>query len=176
MNSEIDQIAESLKAYYLTNQLAYYEKLQITQPSEINEQAIKKMSGILGELNESIKEKHLKATAGKIDKIENTFKNIDRYAYMKEWRKLTEFHKNVKLTEYFDTTYRIKPEFAGYAERFKELATLISANKDYSNDKCIDYDSSACIIKNIHVLRYNEETKEFILDPVKKPKVRKIKT
>jgi hypothetical protein len=79
------------------------------------------------------------------------FNQLDHYAYNKEWCKLEQFHKMVKIREYYD--FMPSCEFKTYLlEQFNALIVAKQLNKNTH----VIYDVSKQKIVSIPALKYNK--------------------
>ena len=101
--------------------------------------------------------------------VKDLFSKIDNSVYKMPWRRLPEFHKNIKLKEY------IKDK--AYSNNDTEvLEKLLIGNAILNSEKCVTYDTTTMKITDIPALNYDEKTKEYkIVDINKNNKNKKIK-
>jgi hypothetical protein len=140
ISNELDDLAKSFKLYWLEGELNYYQKVDSGLHSDKIELLTKTISGLVGAREQK--------DTGK-SKIQSTFNEIDKMVYMKLWRKLPDFHKNVKIREYLDSNFKDKEG----REVVENLLTSAIQNKELNRDEYVQYDQSQCKIFDIPVLK-----------------------
>lgn len=93
------------------------------------------------------------------NKIQDAFSQIDKYVYMKPWKKLPNFHKNVKIREYVLERYK------DHKEVEKILMDAVESNELKINSSVV-YDQSLCKILDIPILK--ENSGKYYLEAPKK--------
>jgi hypothetical protein len=124
ISKEIDNIAKSLKLYYLMNLLNNTEE-------EVNKSKIQEEINIINMQKELEKQ----------DKIQNAFKDTDKLIYNQLWRKLPIFHKLIKIKEFINLKY-------DGSETIENILISKLNNKELP-DKHIIYDTKLGVTKDI---------------------------
>ena len=150
---DINEIVKELKTHHFTSE---YNNIK----DDDNER-----SKILKELIEMLNIINITKESAK-NEIGNKVYNA---AFSKPWKKLLNFHRDIKLKEFIDEKFSNKTE-----DEQIELRNLLNtkANPILQLEKNIIYDISSMKIVNIPILEYNEDNKKYVVF-VKKPKSKK---
>lgn len=144
ITNELDNLAKSLKLYRFKGELNFYQSQNDNKYSDKINQLIK----IIDNLEDSQCTEDISR-----NKILNVFDEINKMTYMKPWKKLPDFHKNVKIKEYLDEKYKDNKNDRNTIEG---LLTVAIENKELNKDEYVTYDISLCKITDIPVLKKNE--------------------
>ena len=128
ISKEIDNVAKSLKLYYLMNLLNNIEE--------------KDKSKIQEEINIINTQRELE----KQDKIQKAFKDTDKLIYNQLWRKLPIFHKLIKIKEFVNLNHNGSEDI--------ENMLISKLNNKELPDKNIVYDTKLGIIKDITNIKF----------------------
>lgn len=128
ISKEIDNVAKSLKLYYLMNLLNNIEE--------------KDKSKIQEEINIINTQRELE----KQDKIQKAFKDTDKLIYNQLWRKLPIFHKLIKIKEFVNLNHNGSEDI--------ENMLISKLNNKELPDKHIVYDIKLGIIKDITNIKF----------------------
>lgn len=102
--------------------------------------------------------KYSKQTKKKSSKP-NPFEEIEKYMYKKSWNKLPDIHKVFKIDEYL-TKHIINKKTK--TKLLDKLKTKVYQKKLNTKSE-IEYDSKNAVIIAIHSLKYDKETKKYIV-------------
>lgn len=159
ITNELDDLVKSFNLYRFQNELNFY-KSQNDSSQKYSSQ-INLLTSIINNLNNT---KEVKDNSK--SKIQNMFNEIDQMVYKKEWKKLPNFHKNIKIKEYLLEQYNdIKKDELKYIENM--LADAVE-NKKLNNDEYVNYNQNLSKITNISILKKNAEGKLVLEFPTKK--------
>ena len=159
--NELDDLAKSFKLSRLKKEKDYYKKMDY----EYHKEKIENIEKAINSLENIPKENK--------NKIQDAFSKIDKYLYMKPWKKLPNFHKNVKIKEYICDHYKDKTnEQRSFLENLLSEALLDTTSGINNN---VIYDLNICKITAIPILK--EDGDSYVLqNPIKTKSKSKIKT
>jgi len=151
VKEDIEQIVRSLQIYRFTTEL---NNIKILESTEINDERIIRIETILNTLTGKSNGVHINR--------KEFFSSVDSAVYKYPWRKLPEFHKNVKLKEYISEKY---------GDNINELEKLLLSNSELNSDKCVTYNQENAKIDDIPVLKYDDLSKKYKIE-ITKPKAK----
>ncbi|AYV84264.1 MAG: hypothetical protein Hyperionvirus20_42 [Hyperionvirus sp.] len=151
--NELDDLAKSYKLTHLKSEYEHYKHLIPPAPDKLEQ------------LDKAIKSYEVTFKGNK-NKIQDAFSKIDKYVYMKPWKKLPNFHKNVKLREYVAEHHKNNK-----LEVEKLLMAAVETNEHKINSSIV-YDQTLCKILEVPILK-EHEGKFSIETPKKISRVKK---
>jgi len=156
ITNELDDLAKSFKLYRFKNELDFYKSQNDKKYSDKIDSLTKIIAGLDG--IQDVKEDSK-------NKIQNVFNEIDKMVYKKPWKKLPNFHKNIKIKEYVSDNFKDKKNDSDIIEKI-----LLDAveNKELNKDEYVAYDQNLCKITSIPILKQNDDGKYILEYPTKK--------
>lgn len=176
---DLENITKSLQLFHFTGELENAKKsIKMRDQSELSEltdlteseildshemSELSKISKISGanenDINTNIRISKLETilkqvstpTTNKQVGVKDLFSKIDNSVYKMPWKKLPEFHKNVKLKEYI----KDKSLDNSLVEK------LLISNPILSSEKCVIYNSDTMKIVDVPSLIFDSETKTY---------------
>lgn len=144
VKEDIDSIVKSLQLYHFTTELEHNKK------NDSENVRVAKLETILNTLGNS--------TQTKVTR-KDFFSKIDNSVFTYPWRKLPEFHRNIKIKEYINSKFAEKE-----ASTKTQLEKLLLSNGDLNSEKHVIYNSTKMEITDIPVLILDTETNRYKLD------------
>lgn len=148
IQDDLDGIVKELQLYHFTNELNY-AKNQLDDKNKLqtdnDKVRVEKLETILATL-----------TRTKKDERKEYFEKLDAAVYHQSWRKLPQFHRNVKLKEYIKNNYNDE-------NVIKQLEELLLDNAELNTDKLVVYNTEKMKIESIPPLILDETTQKYTL-------------
>lgn len=161
ITNELDDLAKSFKLYRFKSELNFYQSQNDKKYSEKINSLIKVIASLDG--TQEVKDNSK-------SKIQNAFNEIDKMVYKKPWRKLPNFHKNIKIKEYLFEQYKDKKK--GELEYMEKMLLDAVENKKLNKDEYVIYDQNLCKITAIPILKGDLEGGFALEYPIKKVSTR----
>lgn len=150
ITNELDDLAKSFKLYRFRTELDFYQ----SQDDNIYADRINSLTNIIINLENISKEKN-----NSKNKIRNAFDEIDKLVYKKPWKKIPNFHKDIKIKEYLLERFKDDND---QIEHIEKIIIDAIGNSEIKKDFIV-YDQNLCKITDITVLKQNIEGK-YILE------------
>ena len=153
---DLENITKSLQMYHFAGELDNVKKsIKTRDQSELSELSELSESDINANIRISKLETILKQvstpTTSKHVGVKDLFSNIDNTVYKMPWRKLPEFHRNVKLREY------VKEKSLDISQ----VEKLLISNPILNSEKCVIYSSELMKIVDVPSLIFDDELKKY---------------
>lgn len=147
ITNELDDLAKSFKLYRFNGELNYYT----SQNDNINNEKIEALTKVIAVLDGKQDTKNEK------NKTIEALNEMSNMVYKKTWRRIPNFHKNIKIKEYL-------------SERFKDInysyiENMISSaieNNEFNNEENVIYDQKICKIIDIPALKQDQSGKYIL--------------